>query len=165
MGTSSSPARAYRLTVLVETPRMSAASFVPTRSDVTIRQFGPLGTPCQVPIVTEPTRLPKWDNCGIDVRMEPMRHGGVVPEWTFTDRLIKARTFAGLSQHELATLLGVSERTIKRYEAGGVYKRGLVLGWALACGVDPDWLESGDDGPKLVAISPDTDHYAMVPAA
>lgn len=87
-----------------------------------------------------------------------MRHGGVVPEWTFTDRLIKARTFAGLSQQQLADLLGISERTVKRYEAGGVYKRGIILGWSLACGVDPVWLELGDNSPV-------TDHYAMVPAA
>ena len=87
-----------------------------------------------------------------------MRHGGVVPEWTFTDRLIKARTYAGLSQQQLADLLGISERTVKRYEAGGVYKRGIILGWALACGIDPAWLELGDNWPV-------TDHYTMVPAA
>jgi len=79
------------------------------------------------------------------VCMEPKRLGGVVPEWTFTDRLTKARTFADLSQHQLAQALGISERTVKRYEAGGVYKRGIILGWALACGIDPAWLEHGGD--------------------
>lgn len=68
---------------------------------------------------------------------------GDVPPWTDEDRLVKARTHAGLSQATLADRLGVSERTIKRYEAGGPRKRGLVLGWALACGVNAQWLETG----------------------
>jgi DNA-binding XRE family transcriptional regulator len=81
-----------------------------------------------------------------------------------TDRLVKARTYAALNQAELGHALGISERTVKRYEAGARYKRGIILGWALACGVDPGWLENGDTGGSGV-ITPVTSRYAASLAA
>lgn len=83
---------------------------------------------------------------------------GAIPSWDTADRLIKARKVAdhgrGITQAELGRRLGISERTVKRYEAEGANtKRGLILGWALACGVNPQWLETGiaprDNGPDL----------------
>lgn len=71
---------------------------------------------------------------------------GAIPQWTLPDRLVKARTHAGMGQREIAEALDVSVRTINRYESGEPVKRGIVLGWALACGVDPDWLENGGGG-------------------
>jgi transcriptional regulator with XRE-family HTH domain len=68
---------------------------------------------------------------------------GAIPRWTRADRLVKAREHAGLSQTELAAQLDVSVRSIKRYEAGAQIRRGLLLGWGFACGVDPIWLELG----------------------
>lgn len=84
--------------------------------------------------------------------MSMTEHIGDIPEWTGADRLIKARKVRGYTQTELAELLGVSEKTVKRYEAGEKTKRGIVLGWAMACGVNAQWLETGvaprrPDGP------------------
>lgn len=76
-------------------------------------------------------------------------HIGVIPEWTAADRLVKARNHAGLTQSQLAVRLGISAKSIKRYEAGVTPKRTVLLGWALTCGVSPRWLETGrvdDDG-------------------
>lgn len=92
---------------------------------------------------------------------------GDVPQWTLADRLVKARGHRDLSQRDVAAALGISLRTVNRYESGEPAKRGIILGWALACGVDPTWLEkgtaaSGDNGPdggtRLTA--PDTGRYA-----
>ena len=77
--------------------------------------------------------------------MSMNEHSGAVPQWTASDRLAKARKVADLSQTQLAERLGISERTIKRYEAGATPKRGIVLGWAMATGVNATWLEHGID--------------------
>lgn len=67
-----------------------------------------------------------------------------VPEWTLCDRLAKARHVSGLSQGELAKRLGLSLKSVARYEQGTHSpKRSTVLAWALVCGIDPAWLESG----------------------
>ena len=76
----------------------------------------------------------------------------ITPEWTLTDRLQKARHVAGLDQVELAARLGVHERTVKRYEAGQGSKRTVLLAWALACGVDPVWLEKGEPVTSSVTL-------------
>lgn len=85
-----------------------------------------------------------------------------VPKWSLGDRLRKARQVAGIRSHkEMAQRLGVSEDTIKRWE-GDKYSpsRGYVLGWALECGVDPQWLENeGGDGADSRA-----DHLYQVTA-
>lgn len=76
-------------------------------------------------------------------------HIGVIPEWTAADRLVKARNHARLTQSQLAARLGISVKSIKRYEAGAAPKRAVLLGWGLTCGVSPRWLETGrvdDDG-------------------
>jgi transcriptional regulator with XRE-family HTH domain len=79
--------------------------------------------------------------------------GGEVPEWTLGNRLWRARTHAQLTQQELATKLGVGLRVVKEGEADKRGpKRWVVLAWAMVCGVDASWLETGersgrDDGP------------------
>jgi len=68
-----------------------------------------------------------------------------IPTWTLGDRLRKARTVTGLTQRSFAAQLGISEDSVKRYEAEKFpIPRGLLLGWAVACGVDPAWLETGE---------------------
>ena len=78
-----------------------------------------------------------------------------IPKWSLGDRLRKARQSAGIRSHkEMAARLGVSEDTIKRWE-GDKYapSRGYVLGWALECGVDAEWLEKdGGDGAPMRAV-------------
>ncbi len=71
--------------------------------------------------------------------------GHAVPSWDLTDRLVKARAHADLNQAELADRLDISAKTLQRYEQGrAVPRRGLLLGWAVATGVSPLWLEKGD---------------------
>jgi len=69
-----------------------------------------------------------------------------IPTWTQGDRLRKARENAGLSQHELADMIGVSRATVSNAEVG-VGKKGplaiTVRAWALATGVPVEWIETG----------------------
>ncbi len=68
----------------------------------------------------------------------------VVPEFTVLDRMAKARQHAGLSQTELAEVLGVSLSTVRRLEDGSKAARAIeLLGWASATGVSASWLVSG----------------------
>lgn len=78
-----------------------------------------------------------------------------VPKWTVADRLRKAREEAGLDQAELASRAGLSRATVSNAERGvGIPQRATMLVWAMATGVDPDWLMQGVDevrvkpGPK-----------------
>ena len=71
------------------------------------------------------------------------------------DRLRKARDFAGLDQTQLADRLGTSSKTIGRYEnEAGKPKRYLLVMWAMACGVNVEWLETGE---MQTTPSPDGD--------
>lgn len=72
----------------------------------------------------------------------------MVPEFTIHDRLRKARECAGLEQAELATRMGVSRGTIGNNESGKVSVRPITIAaWALATGVDREWLEHGNVPP------------------
>jgi transcriptional regulator with XRE-family HTH domain len=67
---------------------------------------------------------------------------GVVPDWPLTDRLRRAREFAGLDQTTLAGELGLSTNTISNYERGFTTpKRPQLIAWAMATGVSLEWLE------------------------
>jgi DNA-binding XRE family transcriptional regulator len=66
------------------------------------------------------------------------------PRFTLQDRMAKARETAGMSQLQMATLLGVSRRTVVRIEAqGAVVPPAVVLAYHVACRVDLAWLDSG----------------------
>lgn len=70
---------------------------------------------------------------------------GIVPQFTQGDRLRKAREHSGLHMRDLAAEIGVSEASVSRYESGKQRpRRATVLTWALATGVDFDWLFDGD---------------------
>jgi transcriptional regulator with XRE-family HTH domain len=78
-----------------------------------------------------------------------------VPEWSVADRLRKAREVAGMDQAELAERAGLSRATVSNAERGvGIPQRATLLVWALATGVDQDWLMQGVEavrrkpGPK-----------------
>jgi transcriptional regulator with XRE-family HTH domain len=86
--------------------------------------------------------------------MPELQVAGVVPGWTVSDRLRKAREHAGLEQAELAADLGVSRNTVVNYERGRVEpRRPVLVAWALRTGVPLVWLVTGDassprqDGP------------------
>jgi transcriptional regulator with XRE-family HTH domain len=69
---------------------------------------------------------------------------GTVPEWTITDRLRKARELTGMDQTEFADALGVSRSTVSNYERGSrVYRRPVLLAWAMSSGVPLEWLHTG----------------------
>jgi transcriptional regulator with XRE-family HTH domain len=79
-----------------------------------------------------------------------------IPEWTLHDRLHKAREFAGLTQGQLADRLECGEKTVWRAEnTDAPIKRGTVLAWAVACGVDPAWLLTGEviEGADTQAVT------------
>lgn len=78
-----------------------------------------------------------------------------IPQWTLTDRLTKAREYAGLTQKQLAQRLDVGEKTVWRAEKGvpGT-QRTTLLAWAVACGVDVDWLINGTEGGDAVTGAP-----------
>jgi transcriptional regulator with XRE-family HTH domain len=79
--------------------------------------------------------------------MEPARvttHHDNIPEITLPIRLRLAREMAGLHQDELADRIGMSRRTVVNYELGRHHpRRPYLLSWALATGVDYDWLVTG----------------------
>ena len=68
----------------------------------------------------------------------------------FGERLVFARTRAGLSQAELAKRAGIGKRALETYEAGVRVPRTAAPKLAEALGVDVDWLLVGD-----VEFSPD----------
>jgi len=79
---------------------------------------------------------------------------GVRPGFHKGDRLRKAREFAGLEQVELAQRIDVHRGTIARYESGDVrVKLPVVIAWAMATGVDANWLLNGDDDGDSATVS------------
>lgn len=71
--------------------------------------------------------------------------GSITPQWSLSDRLIKARDFAGLDQTELADLTGISRASISAWENGHREpRRPGLLAIAFATGVPLQWL-AGDD--------------------
>ncbi|MEJ4103005.1 helix-turn-helix transcriptional regulator [Corynebacterium mastitidis] len=70
---------------------------------------------------------------------------GVVPRFDFSDRVRKAREYAGLTQQDLADAAGIGRATITRIEQGKtVPRRPTIVSLALATGVDQIWLETGE---------------------
>ena len=72
------------------------------------------------------------------------RGAGYVPAWTFEDRLRKCRDLVGDNQRDWAERVGVTQKTVWATERGVTKpSRLLIRAWALAAGVDPVWLETG----------------------
>lgn len=67
-----------------------------------------------------------------------------VPEWTFGDRLRKAREDAHLDQATIAKMLGVSAGSVSNWEKGRGLPRGgevkLAQRWSEATGVPVVWI-------------------------
>ena len=90
----------------------------------------------------------------------------VVPDWRIEDRLRRAREHSGLDQTELADQMGVSRATISNYERGITNsRRPIIVAWAMATGVDVNWLLGEDPGGSASAPAPATvPEYTNVPA-
>lgn len=73
--------------------------------------------------------------------------GGDVLFFTRGDRLRKARERLGLDQGPFADLIGFSRGLVSNYESDKTerVKPGVMKAWALATGVDLEWLETGTD--------------------
>lgn len=70
---------------------------------------------------------------------------GQVPEWRVQDRLKRAREHAGLSQIELAQVIGISRATLGNAEQGvRELKRPTLIAISFATNVDLNWLETGE---------------------
>lgn len=73
---------------------------------------------------------------------------GFIPQWTLADRLRKARESTGLGIVEFAEKVGISRGTVNNAEHG---KREpstpTIKMWALATGVDYNWLLTGETPP------------------
>lgn len=70
--------------------------------------------------------------------------GPLVPQWTFEDRLRKARELTGMTQAEFAKHIGVGRNTVVSAEKGGTVRRITLNAWALASGVSAEWLLTGE---------------------
>jgi transcriptional regulator with XRE-family HTH domain len=67
----------------------------------------------------------------------------VVPEWTLTDRLRKAREVAGYTQQELAGRIGVTKATVSRAERGEGITHRTLMQWAAETHVQLEWINAG----------------------
>ena len=61
------------------------------------------------------------------------------------DRVRKARKKNGLTQQQLGELIGTSQQAIFKIENGGTYTTSYLIPIAKCLGVDPFWLESGEN--------------------
>lgn len=101
--------------------------------------------PCQV---SESYLLPRVGVLPYLGHMTIWTDAGVIPEFTMSDRLRKAREMTGLDQAEFAGELGVSRQTVSNYEMGNTTPRRLTLrAWSLRTGVPVVWLETGEVPP------------------
>lgn len=67
-----------------------------------------------------------------------------VPEFTLGDRLRRSREAVGLTQVELASTIGISQRSVSNYEADVTVPNLLTLRvWASATQVNLPWLAHG----------------------
>lgn len=81
---------------------------------------------------------------------------GYVPDYTVGWRIRMAREYAGLDQRQLAARTGIARNTISNYEQGLTHrtKKLYLRQIALACGVDPHWLVTGEDRSGGVGVTP-----------
>lgn len=73
----------------------------------------------------------------------------------FNDRLKKAREQTGMSQQGLAMKSGVKQATISKIERGDSKSSTHTVELALACGVRPEWLATGEGEMVLGPDSPE----------
>jgi transcriptional regulator with XRE-family HTH domain len=82
---------------------------------------------------------------------------GPIPEWTFGERLEKARKERHLSQEDMAAIMDVSPATISNWETGArkpvIGEIELASRWAKETDCDEIWLLKGaifaKDGSRI----------------
>ena len=73
---------------------------------------------------------------------------GLVPRFTVAERLMLARTLAGMDQRQLAERVGIARNTISSYEDRNwprARKVPFLRAIARVCGVDETWLLTGEE--------------------
>ena len=81
--------------------------------------------------------------------MQQLGATGIIPVWTLSDRLRKARETTGLDQAAFAERTGLSRNTVSNYENGHTTpRRSNVMMWAMATGVPAGWLLNGETPPS-----------------
>ncbi len=111
------------------------------------------------------SHAPKYNPSYVDVNnlgVCPAHNSGynIAPMSTFAERVRIARDAAGLTQEQLAELVGVSQPGIRKLERGALSSRHLVK-IAIACRVRPEWLQSGEgemEADRHPLRSPDGAH-------
>jgi transcriptional regulator with XRE-family HTH domain len=79
----------------------------------------------------------------------PTLPAGIVPAFTYGDRLRKARELAGFERAQFASELGVHRQSIARYEHDDAEpSRPVVVLWGLLTQVDVEWLMTGECTPR-----------------
>lgn len=69
----------------------------------------------------------------------------IVPVWTLSDRLVKARHWAGMTQEEMADDLGMHRKTLIRHERSENPPKSFILAYSAVTGVPVAWLLGIDD--------------------
>lgn len=75
---------------------------------------------------------------------------------TFSDRLIAAMSEAGLSQAQLAEMVGLSQPAIQKMTSGKTSSSRKMVELAHALSVDPGWLVNGEGQMKAKPSRPDS---------
>ena len=76
------------------------------------------------------------------------------PRFELQHRLALSREIADMDQIAIADALGVSRQTVSNYERGFTApRRAVLVAWALATGVDVDWLVNGETPPTGGGVS------------
>lgn len=71
-----------------------------------------------------------------------------VPDMGMAARLREARQGLGFTQRDFAKHIGVARNTVNNAECGrNTPHRSVVTLWAMATGVDREWLVGGDEAP------------------
>ena len=80
-----------------------------------------------------------------------------VPQFNLAHRLGLARQVAGMKRKEMAEVLDVTPQSISNYELGNSTPSKLQLNaWAVATGVDVEWLKTGEAQPETPRGGPET---------
>jgi transcriptional regulator with XRE-family HTH domain len=79
----------------------------------------------------------------------PQALGALVPEFSFGDRLRKARELAGYDRTAIGEVLGIHRQTIARYESDlAKPSSSVVVVWSLLTQVDLSWIQTGQCTPR-----------------
>lgn len=83
---------------------------------------------------------------------------------TIHDRIRIARTAKGLSQTDLAELMGLRPQSIQQWEASTSPRRERLERLAEVLGVDTQWIQfGGDENPRFEPKEPNSDEYELIP--